>query len=278
MLKSLAMSPENQIKRPFLPSSRNGIKIDLLIIFINLVIFPLMFAPMLRMIAVDDKDIDANMGMFALLMLIVTFGRIGGLYLKRFPLQARLTDPKAADFPGYFFIFNIALAVVGAAMLAVLFQYILGQIGIIETGYNGLPKENGMVMACGLILMFAVVGAEIYFLIKLSKPLSAAEKKLAERGDRKFGPIAEFIADYGLFLYMMVWQFVYFYCADLLLTEPNGAPLPLNMKAVGLIFMVIIFVMFYLTPRAVFLMEDRKYPATWIFIGLVFLSSIIRHW
>ena len=85
-------------------------------------------------------------------------------------------------------------------------------------------------------------------------------------------------ADFGLFAYMMVWQVFYNQVAQLFLVSPNGERVPADLMLISLFFLAISFMLFYLAPRAVFLMEDRKYRGTWLLIFLVFLSSIVRYW
>src|SRR5699024_12023466 len=58
---------------------------------------------------------------------------------------------------------------------------------------------------------------------------------------------------------------------------PNAGPMTLDIRIVGTIFLFIIFLMFYLSPRTVFLIEDGKYRGTWVFIFGVFLASIVRN-
>ena len=42
--------------------------------------------------------------------------------------------------------------------------------------------------------------------------------------------------------------------------------------------MFIVFLIFYLSPRTVFLIEDRKYWGTWVFIIGVYLATVVRYW
>ena len=77
---------------------------------------------------------------------------------------------------------------------------------------------------------------------------------------------------------MMVWQVFYHQVAELLLVLPNGQPVPTDMKLISIFFLAVSFLLFYVAPRAVFLIEDRKYRGTWLLIFLVFLSSIVRYW
>jgi hypothetical protein len=252
--------------------------VDLLVIFINLILYPVVLGPVLALAAPASDDIEANFGTFAGMMLIILVGRLGGLYLKRFSLQARLSQSDESRFPMYFLIFNVVLTIVAGSAVAVLAQSAFGQLGLVETDSIGRPKESAAAAFVFIPAIIFAVGLEIFLLYRLSRPLTAKEQEKRERGSWIYGPLGEYVADFGLFMYMMVWQAVYYYASDLLMTMPDGRPVPLSMKPISIAFMAVMFAMLYLAPRAVFLIEDRKYLGTWVFIGLVFLTSVARLW
>ena len=93
-----------------------------------------------------------------------------------------------------------------------------------------------------------------------------------------FGWIGEFAADFGLFAYMMIWQAFYNNTARLFMTPAPNVKETLELKIGGAVFLFICFLLFYLSPRTIFLIEDRKYLGTWVFIFGVYLSSVLRYW
>ena len=88
----------------------------------------------------------------------------------------------------------------------------------------------------------------------------------------------EFAADFGLFAYVMVWQVFYNDTAKLFMTPPEGTPDTWEYRIFSAVFVFIVFLLFYLSPRTVFLIEDRKYLGTWVFIFGVYLASVVRFW
>lgn len=259
----------------FLPANRQGIAIDGVMILLNIFLFPFFTGRVGKLFDESFKDDSGAFKTLAGLMLLILGGRLFGLYLKRFPLQARLEKSGQTAFPLYFFILNIPVFILTAAFVMVLLSNVLGQTGMVETNYNGMPKDSQAVSLIGTFAMFALMCAEVYFLYRLSKPLNDVEKQKQAKGDWKFSITSEFFADFGLFAYMSIWQVFYNYTAALFLTPPENVTEKLEFKIISVIFLFICFLMFYLAPRAVFLIEDRKHLTTWLFILLVFLSSIV---
>lgn len=257
-----------------LPPNKQGIAIDILVIVLNIALFPVVTG---RIVDLYQRSLDDNESGFttlAGLMIVVLVGRLGGLYLKRFPLQRRLGGSEAR-FSIFFFIFNVPIMVLTAVFGAVLIQYAAADIGWIAKGINGVPKES---RAASMLVVFSVLiicCLEIYFLYRLGKDLNIEERQQAANGNWKFTFAGEFIADFGLFLYMLVWQVFYFYISGIFLSPVEGANWGWDMKAFSFGFMILTFMLFYVAPRAVFLTEDRKYFATWAFILLVFLTSLL---
>lgn len=257
-----------------LPPNKQGIAIDILVIVLNIVLFPFVTG---RIVDLYQRSFDNNESGFktlAGLMIVVLIGRLGGLYLKRFPLQRRLSGSEAR-FSIFFFIFNAPIMILTAVFGAVLIQFTAAEFGLIETSINGVPKES---RAASMIVVFSVLficAVETYLLYRLGKDLTAPERSQATKGNWKFTFAGEFVADFGLFLYMLVWQVFYFYISGIFLNPVEGANWGWDMKAFSFAFMFFAFVLFYVAPRAIFLTEDRKYFSTWAFILLVFLTSLL---
>jgi hypothetical protein len=133
-------------------------------------------------------------------------------------------------------------------------------------------------MVVGLIGMVVVTAAEIFLIYRLTRPLTEREKNLRAEGNWMFDWRGEFAADFGLFAYMMVWQVFYNNTAKLMMTPPENAPDTLEYRIFSAVFLFIVFLIFYISPRTVFLIEDRKYLGTWVFIFGVYVASVVRYW
>ena len=265
-------------RRPFFPENRNGIAIDVIAIIANLVLFPYVLSRVGSLF--DESFADNNSAFLTLagLMVFILAGRLAGLYLKRFPLQTRLEKSGQTAFPLYFFLLNIGVFVMNAAFVIVFISAVAGHLGLVETNYYGQPKDSVALMFIGSFLMLALMLGEIYLIYRLSRPLSEDETKRRSEGNWMFDWRGEFAADFGLFAYMMVWQVFYNNTAKLFMTPPNNAADTLEYRIFSAVFLFIVFLIFYLSPRTVFLIEDRKYPGTWLFIFGVYLASVLRYW
>jgi hypothetical protein len=265
-------------RRPFFPENRNGIAIDAVLIIATLFIYPFLMSRIGNLFDLSFQDDPQAFKTPALLMVFILAGRLIGLYLKRFSLQSRHEKSADARVPMYFFIFNVPVLVLTAAFVSVLGLSVIGELGIGEPSYFGPPKPLEIfnyLVPFGMLMLICV---EIVFLFRLGRPLNKREKELRDAGSWMFDWRGETAADFGLFAYMMIWQVFYNNTITLLMTPPpNAGPITLDLKIVGTIFMFVVFCMFYLSPRTVFLIEDGKYRGTWLFILLVFAASIMRN-
>lgn len=264
--------------RPFLPSNRQGIVIDVIAIAANLILFPLLLSRIGNLF--DQSFADGSPAFLTLagLMIFTIAARLFGLYLKRFPLQARLGTSGQTSFPLYFFILNIGVFVLNSAFAVVFVSALAGNLGLIEMNYSGQPKDSPLVMVLGLVTMISLIAAEIYLIYRLSRPLSEHENQLRAEGNWMFDWRGELAADFGLFSYMMIWQVFYNNTAKLFMTPPPNAPDTWEYRIISAVFLFIVFLIFYVSPRTVFLIEDRKYLGTWVFIFGVYLASVLRYW
>lgn len=252
--------------------------IDAVIIIATLFLFPLVTSSVSTLFDHSFKDDPGAFSTLSLLMAFILAGRLIGLYLKRFSLQNRLGISADARVPMYFFIFNVPVLVLTTAFVGMLVLYGLTDLGLVETNYYGTPKPPEVLNYLVPFAMLILIGVEIWLLFRFERPLNIREKELRDARSWMFDWRGETAADFGLFAYMMIWQIFYNYTITMLMTPPpNAGPMTLDMRIVGIIFMFIIFLMFYVSPRTVFLIEDGKYRGTWIFIFGVFVASIVRH-
>jgi len=265
-------------KREFLPTNRNGIAIDAIAIFANLFLFPLLLSRVGGLFDASFGDDGAAFMTLAGLMLFTLVARLSGLYLKRFSLLSRLEGSGPASLPLYFFILNIGVFVLNSAFVVVFFSALAGELGIVETYSDGRPRDSALVTALGLIGMIAVMSMEILFIFRLTRSLTHQEKRLRANGSWLFDWRGEFAADFGLFAYMMIWQVFYNNTAKLLMTPPENVAETWGYRILSMVFLFLVFLIFYVSPRTVFLIEDRKYVGTWVFIFGVYAASVVRYW
>ena len=266
------------MKRQFLPHNQQGIVIDTIAIVANLVLFPFLLSRVGNLFDESFADKSPAFTTLAGLMVFTLAARLFGLYLKRFPLQTRLEASGQTSFPVYFFILNIGVFILNSAFVVVFISSIAGSFGIVEMNYSGQPKDSLALTLFGVFSMLALMAAEIFLIYRLSRPLSMREMRLRAEGSWLFDLRGELAADFGLFSYMMVWQVFYNNTAKLLMTPPPNTPDTWEYRIFSAVFLFIVFLLFYLSPRTVFLIEDRKHVGTWIFIFGVYLSSVVRYW
>jgi hypothetical protein len=272
------LGPHMKHSQPFLPPVRQGIFIDAIAIVANLFLFPVLISRVGNLFDGSFGQDEPAFMTLAGLMLFILFARLFGLYLKRFSLLSRRERIGKTSFPLYFFVFNVGVFVLNSAFVVVFFSALAGELGLVETYRDGRPKESPLVTAAGLIGMIGLMAAEIILIYRLTRPLSAREKILRGEGNWMFDWRGEFVADFGLFSYMMIWQVFYNETAQLLMTVPPNTPDTWGYRIFSAIFLLIVFVIFYVSPRTVFLIEDRRYLGTWVFIFGVYLASILRYW
>ncbi len=264
--------------RTFLPPNRHGIAIDVIAIVANLALFPFLLTRIGNLFDESFAESGASFLTLAGVMLFVLAGRLVGLYLKRFPLQARLKKSAQTAFPLYFFLLNIGVFVLNSAFVVVLLTSVAGALDLVETNYYGQPKESLPLMLAGVFSMLALMIAEVYLIYRLSRPLTESEDDLREKGNWMFDWRGEFTADFGLFSYMIVWQVFYNNTAKMLMTPSENSPDTWEYRIFSAVFLFIVFLIFYVSPRTVFLIEDRKYIGTWVFIFGVYAASVLRYW
>jgi hypothetical protein len=224
-----------RMHRPFLPENRQGLAIDIVVIIINLLLFPLFASRLGEVFDRSFADDPAAFSVLAQLMMFALGGRLVGLYLKRFPLQSRLSRSEDGKFPLMFFVFSIPLLVLTSAFVVVLVQTVAADFGMIETYGTGVPKGSLATTLIGVGAMTALMAGEVFLLWRLSKPLTKVERERRDRGVWMYTPWVN-TPDFGLFVYMMIWQVFYFQTANMLTTLPDGSPIR-RICAVSIVFL-----------------------------------------
>lgn len=196
----------------------------------------------------------------SLIIIVVFFWRFIALYLKRIPVQNRIENEKGLKSLGTLWILNLFAVLLSTAFVIVTVLTFLDEAGIGD--FNSYDNLIGFI---GLIFPLL----ELFLLYRLTRPLSKEEKK---RSAKNSG--AEIFADLGLFAYLFVWQAFYnFYLATITSNVFYSITAFIGISIISMI----VFVMFYLGPRTVFLLEDAGYNSTRLSISLVFLTSFFSH-
>lgn len=251
---------EKSVKK-FLPPHWQGVAIDAVFVLLNLFLLPLLGSRLERLFQSSFQNDDQAFLILAVIIFVVFFWRFVALYVKRVSVQHRLEDEEDVRSVGCLWFLNLSSVVLSGAFLIVLITIIF------ETA--GFKTQEFFAVVTALIgLAFIII--ELILLYRLTRPLEDDEIKTA----RNQNPLTELFADAGLFAYMFVWQAFYnFYLASI---TPNSLT-SMGIFIATFILSAIVFVMFYLGPRSVFLLEDAGYKSTWLSISLVFLASFASH-
>ena len=252
--------------RRFFPPSIQGIVTDQGVTLANLSFtgFIQNFFTRLYEQSPDNTKSAFTMG---IIFLGVVFLRLAGLYLKRLPFQARLgkSNTKQED--------KVDYLQAGILTLFCNFPLTLLNLVLLFLPFIIIEKEIPTFVAFYFFFCIALIGIEfVLFVRTMFKPLNETEQKLREENHWRFFSHTEMLADFCLWVYMMAWQGFYFY----FITPPNG-----KIDSVWFLLnpmFLVVFALFYLMPRNVFLREDYKYPATWISIVLVYISTMVGLW
>jgi hypothetical protein len=256
-----------QNAQTFLPKRFDGIAIDLIFVVFNFFLYRFFNEKFGKLFNLSFGNDEWAMRVLSVIMLVVLAMRFAGLFLKRYPLQVRLSKSGDAAITKWFMIFNIPVMVLTAAFAVMAMTIFLKDSGFGEWGNKGI----GLVNLVPPLALFAAIVLEAVLIFRLSRPLEPFEKQRMDNGSALYKPAAELFADFCLFAYMLVWQVFYFQTVSIF---AEGMAKSVSFFVLSLVFSLIVFAMFYLAPRSVFLVEDWTYKGTWISIGLVFLSSL----
>jgi hypothetical protein len=232
-------------RRRFLPVNYRGLLFDLAVFAVNVFLVRLLTRHIGRLLSRTFLADDPQSGR-ALLVVISTAlaAQMLGALLKRRPLQARLLarhDGDKGPF-GCLIILHFALTLVTSAAIVAL-----------------LPSE-----APGL---FTVL---IFFLSMIPTALvwrAITPYKKPPEPDWRDSRAVETLADLCLFAYMLVNLAVWNTVTSGSNVRAAGVGDALS-RALGFVLLSPVILLFYLPPRLLFLVEDYRYPATWVSMAL----------
>lgn len=245
---SEAPSPERSGEKGawrFLPVNYRGLLFDLGVFVLNVFLVRLLTRHVGRLLSqtflADDPQAART---FLIIISAASAAQIAGAVLKRRPLQARLLarGEGVNTLLGCFLILHFALTLVTAACIMALLS----------------SKSSGGLTV--LVMLFSVIPTVLVWraLTPYKKPPPT---------DWRNSHAVETVADLCLFAYMVVNLAVWNTVTAGSNARASGVG-DLLSRALGFVLMSPVILLFYIPPRLLFLVEDYKYPATWISMTL----------
>ncbi len=255
----------------------HGIAFDVVFILLNFSLFP--FVENYLLILFDDSFREDDFLIGAIIVVLFLW-RLVALFLKRKSFVERMVfegefneESKEDDGCG----------VTGCVWFFSLFSSLLGIAGLLvavlvlskDLGFGDFSKYDNLIGFSGL----ALIGLEFWLLYRLFKVPPQKEIKEIKAKKPKYMPkinsTRQIFADLGLFGYMFLWQ-VFFNYFMLVVIAPNIFNSIITFIGLS-IASIVVFIMFYVGPRSVFIAEDINDGWLLLTIPLVFISSFISH-
>jgi hypothetical protein len=232
-------------QRRFLPVNYRGLLFDLAVFVVNVFLIRLLTRHIGRLLSQTFLSDDPQSSRTLLIIISAAFtAQLIGAWLKRRPLQARLLAQHDSDESplGCLIILHFALTLVTSAGIVALL----------------LPKASGG----STVLVFFLSMIPTALVWRAMMPY-----KKPPEPDWRNSHASEVVADLCLFAYMLVNLAVWNTVTSGSNVRATGVGDVLS-RALGFILLSPVILLFYLPPRLLFLVEDYKYPATWISMTL----------
>lgn len=246
---SEAPSPERNGQKGagrFLPVNYRGLLFDLAVFLLNVFLVRLLTRHIGRLLSqtflADDPQAART---FLIVVSAASAAQIIGAALKRRPLQARLLargEGGVSGPLGCFIILHFALTLITAACIMALVS----------------SKSSGGLTVLVMILSMIPTALVWRALTPYKKP---------PEPDWRNSHAVETFADLCLFAYMLINLAVWNTVTSGSNVRAEGLGDILS-RALGFVLMSPVLLLFYIPPRLLFLVEDYKYPATWISMTL----------
>jgi hypothetical protein len=240
--KEKAAFGKTTARRRFMPVNYRGLIFDLAVFVFNVFLIRLLTRRVGGLMEQTYLADDEQAGHTFFIIITAAFAaQIVGAILKRRPLQARMAarGEKASDGFGCLLILHFSLMLVtGAAILA------LSPLGSSGGGW--------------IVLLFFVCIVPTALVWRAMTPYGKPPAP-----DWRSSRAAELAADLCLFAYMLVNLAVWNTVTSGSATRVTGVG-DLFSRALGFVILSPVILLFYIPPRLLFLVEDWKYPATWI--------------
>jgi hypothetical protein len=228
-----------------MPVNYRGLLFDLAVFVVNVFLVRLLTRHIGRLLSLTFLSDDPQASRSLLIIISAALAaQLVGAYLKRRPLQARLlAQHDSGDSPlGCLIILHFALTLVtSVGIVALLMSHAAGGVTVLIFFLSMIPT--------------ALVWRAI-----------TPYKKPPET-DWRNSHTVEIVADLCLFAYMLVNLAVWNTVTAGSNVRATGVG-DLFSRALGFVLLSPVILLFYLPPRLLFLVEDYKYPATWISMTL----------
>jgi hypothetical protein len=236
-----------------MPVNYRGLLFDLAVFVVNVFLVRLLTRRVGRLLSLTFLSDDPQASHSLLIIISVALAaQLVGAYLKRRPLQARLlTQPDSDESPlGCLIILHFTLTLVTSAGIVALL----------------LPKSSGGVTV--LVFFLSMIPTALVW-------RAITPYKKPPEPDWRNSHAVEIVADLCLFAYMLVNLAVW----NTVTAGSNVRAASVGdvfSRALGFVLLSPVILLFYLPPRLLFLVEDYKYPATWISMTLAIAPVAYR--
>ncbi|MGB9178676.1 MAG: hypothetical protein WCB68_05455 [Pyrinomonadaceae bacterium] len=232
-------------RRRFLPVNYRGLLFDLVVFVVNVFLIRLLTRHIGRLLSLTFLSDDPQASRTLLIIISAAFAaQLIGAGLKRRPLQARLLaqhDSGSASF-GCLIILHFCLTLITSVAIVALL----------------LPRASGG--STVLVFFFSMIPTALVW-------RAMTPYKKPPKPDWRDSRGAEIVADSCLLAYMLVNLAVWNTLTAGSNMRATGVGDVLS-RALGFVILSPVILLFYLPPRLLFLVEDYKYPATWISMTL----------
>lgn len=236
-----------------MPVNYRGLLFDLAVFVLNVFLIRLLTRRIGSLLSLTFLSDDPEASRTLLLIISGAFAaQLVGAYLKRRPLQARLLAQHESNEGafGCLIILHFALTLVTSAGIVALL----------------LPKASGGVMV--LVFFLSMIPSALVW-------RAMTPYKKPPEPDWRNSHGAEVIADICLFVYMIVNLAIWNTVTAGSNVRATGVG-DIFSRALGFVLISPVILLFYLPPRLLFLVEDYKYPATWISMTLAIAPVAYR--
>lgn len=240
--------------RKFLPPSRRGLVFDLATLVANIVLIRLFSRQMGTLIVLAMNDDIVAGRQLGLILLFAFLAQMAGAYFKRRPLQTRLAmqGRGSSDNPfGCFLILNFALSLIIFATIVALSPF--------------GPTPAVIVPGFFLCLIPTIL-------------VWRALTPLKQRPQQAWllAPGLETMADFALFAYVLVNLSFLNFITPAFHSAPLHSVEEFFTRVVSGLILSPLLLMYYICPRILFLVEDYRYPVTWVSMTIAILPIVFR--
>lgn len=229
------------MKRRFFPVNYRGLLFDLAVFAFNIFLMRILTRHVGRLLSLTYLSDDPQASRNLLFVISAAFAlQLVGAYFKRRPLQARLLarHESAPTAFGCLIVMHFALTLITSAAIMAL---------------SSVEPTSGLSV---LVFFLSIIPPVLVW-----RAMTPYEKP--PKPDWRSSREVEAVADLCLFAYMIVNLAIWNTLTSGSAMRASGVG-DLFSRGLGFILMSPVILLFYIPPRLLFLVEDYKYPATWV--------------